>query len=227
MLDFKDFKENKHSYTYVINIEGIPLNLNINQKKDSKMFKIIIYGKDVNSTFLTQTEDFNELNNIVKEICKDIELIYRVSPNPDITAFINQTRKEYGTNTKHRKSRTRKISTDNKIEMFVEKNRDGFYAMVLDYEIREKTICKGQLAPLCATEDEAERIIEKRMNQYECFGFYDRILIKKPKNQLKYESRSKSGNLLFTEEYIIDNLSKDKYDFLMKQSKIYDESLKN
>ncbi len=221
MLNLADFKENRDSIAYTVSVDERPLKININQKKGTAPYKISVYATGINTTYITQSEDFKEVDKIVTNICKNLELIYSVSDSPNLQKFIDKLRDEYETNRRHK--RLRLVSADGKVEMFVEKNREGWYALVWDTEINEKERRKGQLAPLCATEEEAIRLVEKAMNEYEMNGYYKRSWVKYPTNQFLYEERSVNPLQTSLEEtYSIDNLSKEKYEFLLKQSEIFD-----
>lgn len=224
-MELEDFKKKGNGITNIISIEDRPLVIHIRKEDGADYFKISCYGYGVKITYITARDTLEQVDEVVNNICEKLEWAYGFADNFDLKRFIAQIADEYPKTRSN--TRFRLESDDGNIVMFVEynhavrNNNGGYTAWVKDIECASNEYKEGQLHWAVPTEEEAERIVKERMNEYNCFGYYSRKFKKPPKYQFINEKRSKKEASI--EEYSITNLSKGKYEFLMAQSEIYDK----
>ena len=223
-MEIEDFEEKGNGITNIISIEDRPLTIHIRKDNDSDSFKISCYGYQADITYITSRDTLKEVDEVVTNICEKLEWAYEFAETFSLSKFISQIKKEYPKSPVN--TRFRVTSADEQITMFVEYNHSalnktgGYTAWVRDVECESHEYKEGQLHWAVPTEEEAERIVKERINEYDCFGYYTRKFKRQPTYRFVNEKECVKKDSQV--EYVINNLSKEKYEFLMAQSEIYD-----
>ena len=237
MLNLNDFEEKDTVYSYTYLIEGKPdVRLYIQQSKKSgldenKGFQIVGYGKGARSKSISSVKTLKEVENIITEFCKDLEIAYTVTEHPNLQKFLEKQSEKYPNQIRNKRY---SLFSDNyeedKVKMYVKSDvslfngKGGFIPMVQDLEINSNEIRTGYLHWAVPTFDEAKCIVDCEMDKFRLNGYYDRKWKRLPDNQFRFEGRTVNPKQeILKEEYSITNLSKPKYEFLITQAELFDK----
>lgn len=217
-MELSDFQQNGKGISNLLSIEDRDLKILVRREDGEELFKISCYGYQIPISYITGRKTLEEVDEVVKDICKKLEWVYSITEDVDLKKFIKQLHIDYPKKPKN--TRLHLESADGKITMFVEVHQGYFVPKVRDFEKGTNIVKEAHLHPRVATEEECERIIYERMNEYDCFGYYSRTLKKAPRYRTEHEKTSKDEHLSVT--WSIENIpSKKEHEFLLKQQEIF------
>ena len=217
-MELSDFERNGKGISNTIPIEDRNFNIYIRQEDDDDLFKISCYGYKVPIKYITGKKTLKEVEEVVKDICKKLEWAWAISDNLDLNKFVAQLTLDYPKQPKN--TRLHLESADGKISMFVEAHKDFFVPKVKDFQKDTPIVKEAHLHSRVVTEEECERILKEKMNEYDCFGYYTRTLKRSPRYLTEHEKKSIDSTSV--KGYSIENIeSKEEYDFLLKQQELF------
>ena len=215
-MELSDFKRKGKGISNIIPIEGRNLTILIRKEDDQDFFKILGYGYHVKIKHIVSKDTLEEVDEVVMDICKKLESACYVTDKWDMSTFLEKLSLEYPK--QQNRTRLRLTSNDGKITMFIKEEKNGFVCKVRDYKEGTTELKEAYIHYAVATEEEAERILTERMNEYDCFGYYSRILKRKP----KYHTQHEKNVIDDCVNFVIENISsEEEYEFLLKQQEMF------
>lgn len=217
-MELSDFKQNGKGISNLISIEDRDLKILIRREDGEELFKISCYAYQIPITYITGRKTLEEVEIVVTDICKKLEWVCSITEHLDLKKFIAQLNADYPKKPKN--TRLHLESADGKIVMFVEAHQGHFVPKVRDLQKGTDITKEAHLHPRVSTEEECERIITEKMNEYDCFGYYTRVLKKAPRYLTQHEKASVESVPLGL--WAIEDIpSKEEHEFLLKQQEIF------
>ena len=206
-----DLNKNDNSTSFIYHIEGTPVsiyatsqyeNKNINVRAQISKIKGSQRNQVTRSIYSVPTWD--EVGSSIDEICRLYELLCRANSDLNPLEIIELIHDELSTSKDLRQRRLRVCSMDNRYVMYVKKEKDSFIPKIKDTVTGDG----GHLHPATCTEEEANRIITKQMENYNSKGCFCIKDVKNRRNTFEHECLVKEETQGILDEFLpqFDNI---------------------